>query len=56
MIANCGSMGLDWRFLSLSAYLEALEAYNEANSGEDTKPAPRGDGRQLAAVMAARLG
>lgn len=29
MIANCGQMGLDWRYLSLSGYLEALEAANE---------------------------
>ena len=35
MIANAGGMGLDWRFLSLSAYLEALEAHNGM-----TNPAP----------------
>ena len=34
MIANAGAMGLDWRWLDLSSYLEALEAHNEANSGE----------------------
>ncbi|MFN3474088.1 MAG: hypothetical protein ACK4ZW_08590 [Blastomonas sp.] len=30
-------MGLDWRTLDLSDYLEALEAHNEAHSSE--KPA-----------------
>lgn len=38
MIANAGSMGLDWRTLSLSAYMEALEAFNEMNSAEGEKP------------------
>lgn len=30
-------MGLDWRSLDLSDYLEALEAHNEANGGEKPK-------------------
>ena len=28
---NCGEMGLDWHTISLSGYLEALEAHNEAH-------------------------
>lgn len=39
MIANAGAMGLDWRVLSLSAYMEALEAQNEMQTGGD-KTAP----------------
>jgi hypothetical protein len=45
LIANCGAMGLDWRTLDLSDYLEALEAHNEAadpkakNEGEPGEPA-----------------
>lgn len=30
-------MGLDWRYLSLSAYLEALEASNEMHDPEAGK-------------------
>jgi hypothetical protein len=37
-------MGLDWRWLSLSAYLEALEAHNEANAGDDKGPAEASEG------------
>lgn len=37
MIANAGAMGLDWRFLSLSAYMEALEAANEMNDPDGGK-------------------
>lgn len=33
-------MGLDWRFLSLSAYLEALEAANEMNDPKAGKGNP----------------
>jgi hypothetical protein len=54
VIANCGQMGLDWRFLSLSGYLEALEAANETT---DPKKGPSDDGgSRLAAVIAARGG
>lgn len=38
MIANCGGMHLDWERLSLSGYFEALEAHNEAASGEVSAP------------------
>lgn len=55
MIANCGAMGLDWERLSLSGYMEALEAHNEANSGDETERGG-GDPEKLAKVMAARLG
>lgn len=40
MIANAGQMGLDWRTLDLSAYLEALEANNAAHDGDKTAPEP----------------
>lgn len=33
-------MGLDWRTLDLSAYLEALEANNAAHDGDKTAPEP----------------
>jgi hypothetical protein len=32
IIANCGALGLDWNVTSMSGYLEALEAHNEANA------------------------
>lgn len=38
MLANAGQLGLDWERLSLSGYLEALEAHNEANSGGKNTP------------------
>lgn len=52
MIANSGALGLDWRALDLSDYLEALEANNASHddSKRDTDP------QALARVMAARLG
>lgn len=53
MIANCGQLGLDWERVSLSGYLEALEAYNEAMAPEKRAPSAEGAER-LAAVMAAR--
>lgn len=37
MIANCGTLGLDWRQTDLSDYLEALEAYNEAHDPDRGK-------------------
>lgn len=40
VIANCGAMGLDWRFLSLSGYFEALEAANTMNSPEEKPVEP----------------
>ena len=54
MLANCGQMGLDWRFLSLSSYLEGLEAADEINSPEGGKPEREANAEKLAAVMAAR--
>lgn len=37
-------MGLDWRFLSLSAYMEALEAANEMHDPESKANAEPGAG------------
>lgn len=34
MIANCAVLGLDWTACSLSAYFEALVAYEEINDGK----------------------
>lgn len=48
-------MGLDWRRLSLSDYLEALEAYNEANDPNPDKAAP-GDLSDLKRLMKAHSG
>lgn len=35
-------MGLDWRYLDLSGYLEALEAHNEANGEKRETQASEG--------------
>ena len=35
MIANCGQLGLDWRTLDLSSYLETMEAHNEMSQPKD---------------------
>jgi hypothetical protein len=40
MIANAGTIGLDWRYLSLSSYFEALEAFNSVQSGERAPSQP----------------
>lgn len=40
VLSNCGQLGLDWRLLSLSEYLEALEAHNEAHQPEGAKSGP----------------
>lgn len=50
-------MGLDWRRLSLSDYLEALEAFNEANnpSGGNSSAGP-GDLSDLKRLMRAHGG
>ena len=44
VLANCGQLGLDWERVSLSGYLEALEAHNEATdpkgSSAETKGPP----------------
>ena len=51
MIANAGSLGLDWRMLDLSAYLEAMEAHAAAHEGVKREADPD----SLAKVMASRL-
>lgn len=38
MIATSGALGLDWRALDLSSYLEAVEAHNEMQQASDGKP------------------
>lgn len=43
MIANCGLLGLDWMRTSLSAYMETLEAHNDANDPDAGKGAPVSD-------------
>jgi hypothetical protein len=37
IIAVCGVLGLDWRITSMSAYFEALEAYNDMQTPEGPK-------------------
>lgn len=50
-------MGLDWRTLDLSSYLEAFEAHQAAHSGEKgSAPVTEESRERLAAVMAARMG
>lgn len=50
-------MGLDWRSLSLSGYLEALEAFNEANDLRAAKgPVDAGDLSDLKRLMRAHGG
>ncbi|MES2289292.1 MAG: hypothetical protein V4530_06090 [Pseudomonadota bacterium] len=44
MIANCGVLGLDWRSASLSDYVEALIAHNDA------QPKPDGEGKRKVEV------
>lgn len=50
-------MGLNWRALTLSDYLEALEAHNEAHGGKKAERVvdPERE-KMLAGVMAARMG
>jgi len=55
VIANCGAMGIDWRLLTLSDYLEALEAANEMNSPDGGKVDREANADKLAAVMKARM-
>lgn len=40
MIANCAELGLDWQQASLSDYLEAIEAHNEASSPQPERKEP----------------
>lgn len=44
MISNAGGMGLDWRWLSLSSYFEALEANNAAHDPNAAKGGGVSDG------------
>lgn len=44
-------MGLDWRFLSLSAYMEAVEAHNEANDPDAHKAPQRVETGRLERFM-----
>lgn len=46
-------MGVDWRFLSISGYIEAVEAHHAMNN-PDGKKGSSSDPERLAAVMAAR--
>lgn len=47
-------MGLDWRILSLSSYMEALEAQNEMNNPDGGK-AESGTGDGLKRFMKAHV-
>lgn len=40
VLANCGSLHLDWQSLSLSGYFEAIECHTEASAPEGAKPPP----------------
>lgn len=48
-------MGLDWRTLDLSDYMEALEAFNEMHDPDAPKPGVSTDSR-LAKFMKAHGG
>ena len=48
LIAHCGALGVDWRTLDLSGYLEALEAHNEAHDPEAGKGEIKSDMDRLA--------
>jgi len=37
LIANAGQLGLNWRELDLSSYLEAMEAHSAANDPNAAK-------------------
>ena len=56
MIANCGVMGLDWRMLDLSAYMEALEAFNEMHDPESGKKGAQADTDRLSRFLKAHGG
>ena len=56
MIANCGAMGLDWRTLDLSAYMEALEAFNEMHDPESGKKGAQADTDRLSRFLKAHGG
>jgi len=51
VLADCGTLGLDWERLSLSAYMEAVEANNERNEAPGKAPA---DVDRLGRLVAAR--
>ncbi len=43
MIVNCGTIRLDWERASLSAYQEALEAWNERDGKDKPSATPPSD-------------
>lgn len=55
MIANAGALGLDWRTLDLSDYLEALEAHNESHDPNAGNDRAESDPDWLAKMMATRV-
>jgi hypothetical protein len=55
LIANCGALGINWERLSLSGYLEALEAHNDAHEVPGVSEASGEPSERLDAVMRARL-
>lgn len=56
MIANCGGMHLNWERLSLSGYLEALEAHNEAPAAPGSEPRAPTDPERLLRFVEAHRG
>jgi hypothetical protein len=55
LIANCGALGVNWERLSLSGYLEALEAHNDAHDAPGAAEPAGEPSERLNAVMRARL-
>lgn len=49
VLVNCGTMGLDPAALSLSGYLEALDAHNSAADGPGAQPPSEALGKFMAA-------
>jgi hypothetical protein len=41
IIANCGGLGLNWERLSLSGYLETLNAKTDPGDQPSAEPTPR---------------
>lgn len=56
VLANCGQLGLDWRDLSLSDYLEALEAHNEAHATPGSSDRPEANPERLRRFVEAHRG
>jgi len=53
MIANCGAMGLDWRTLDMSDYMEAVEAHGDQG---EAKSEPKVDPEIVKRAMKWRRG